>query len=105
MTSPRTLLVAHDFSKRADRAIRRARMLSADKEPVVVFHAAADAGPLEAIRDRLSARLQTMLGPEELGRFTIETHSGTPEDVAAQLAQTHGADLLLLGLHGKAGLT
>lgn len=101
---PSTILVAHDFTKRADRAVRRARMLTQSEGRIIVFHATEKFGRRETLRTHLIGRLQSMLEPDELIRVAAEVHDGSPHDVAANLMRSHAADLLIVGLHGKKGL-
>jgi nucleotide-binding universal stress UspA family protein len=104
MTLPRTILVAHDLSKRADRAFRRALLLSQDAAHLVVFNATTDTDSRAALRDILLGRLQVVLGPIGAARLTLEVQAGRPDEVAAKLIRSHGGDLLVVGLHGKKGL-
>ncbi len=103
MTLPRTILVAHDLSKRADRGFRRALLLSQGSVHLIVFSAITDTDPPEALRAILNDRLQTMLGASGAARLTLEVQAGRPDEVAAKLIQSYGGELLVVGLHGKTG--
>jgi nucleotide-binding universal stress UspA family protein len=104
MTSPSTILVGHDFSKGADRAIRRALLLSQGGAHLVVFNASKDTDSREALRDILAGRMQLMLRPSDTARLILEIRAGMPSEVAARLMRSHGGDLLVIGFHRKTRL-
>jgi nucleotide-binding universal stress UspA family protein len=99
-----TILVAHDFSKGADRAFRRALLLSQGAARLVVFNATMDTDSREALRDMLIGRLQLILGPSGALPLTLDVQAGRPDEVAARLIRSHGGELLVVGLHRKKGL-
>jgi nucleotide-binding universal stress UspA family protein len=104
MFTPRTLLVAHDFSKRADRAVRRARLLSPHDGRIVLFHATLDPNARNVLEDRLMGRARLMFAPEGISHVDLEIGVGAPSDVAANLMQSLSGDLLVVGLHSKKGI-
>jgi nucleotide-binding universal stress UspA family protein len=100
-TFPRTILVGHDFSKRADRAVRRARQLSEADSRTVVFHAASEPRAIDALKDRLASRVRVIMAPASDARITVEVLHDVPHAAAKRLAEEHQVDLLVMGLHGK----
>jgi nucleotide-binding universal stress UspA family protein len=106
MRYPTTILVAHDFSKGADRAVRRALALCTDAGRIIVFSASDDA----SAKADLELRLASMVAPRATGaqrmaeKLSVEVSASDPAAAASEIALRTGAGLLVLGLHGKRGL-
>lgn len=128
MTRFRTIVVPHDFSETADRALDAACDLASDSgatvhlihvepPPAYAFAGEAHAGlsayagvGLGAHRDAVAAsraRLQAAARAASLPTHRIQVRvveaSGVPRSIVA-VAEELGADLIVMGTHGRTGL-
>jgi universal stress protein A len=117
-----SILVATDFSDSSDGALAHAATLAASLNvPIHLIHVLEEpfvtSGPYEFMlpdtpdrRERryqlAHARLAEMRRPlEHAGiRTTIEVRSGTPTEGITSAAVDYGADLIVMGTHGRSGL-
>lgn len=115
-----TILVPHDFSPTADRALEVAKTLARAAGPARLVLAHAHFVPLEigalAVRgadhvfaqiereacDRLEGRVREL----EAEGFTAKyvALEGTAEQTVLKLAEDEKADLIIMGTHGRRGL-
>ena len=119
----RTILVAHDFSKHAREALEHARelakvtgadlhLLHALVEPIVVFPPAVPGAAAAAVQGAelmLESRraAEASLAAIERGLGTeCQSHLAVGSPVAAicEMAGELGADLIVMGTHGRTGL-
>jgi nucleotide-binding universal stress UspA family protein len=123
MTGITRILVPTDFSPTADAALTYAKGLAgklgaslhlvhAFEDPFTTAAFASEAYttlPL-ALREQLlgeaGARLDQSLTPDERVRFkgSTEIVSGTPTSTIVEYARTLGADLIVMGTHGRSGM-
>ncbi|MGH7893844.1 MAG: universal stress protein [Candidatus Binatia bacterium] len=120
MTQFRRILVPHDFSAHADRALRVAADLAGPKGSLVVLHTVV---PFTPITDLPPAGLATYISPDELlqgarrqlestlrrvlrGRgpkVTLRVEIGDPYQRI--VASTRGMDLIVMATAGRTGLS
>ena len=100
----RHILVAHDLTKRADRALRRAIALAETRTPVTVVLAVAEEKEATGQRQSLELRLPHITGWNELAEKNTVVRAGTPAEVVASEAHARKAGLIVIGMHGKRGL-
>jgi nucleotide-binding universal stress UspA family protein len=120
MALPRTILVATDFSEHADQALEYAAGLAARLDATLhVLHAIAlpkigapemgigySAATLEPITDRARCALEERVA-RYVDRVTLappRLEVGDPRDIIDHVAEAIGADLIVLGTHGRRGL-
>jgi nucleotide-binding universal stress UspA family protein len=122
MSSLRTILVPHDFSSPSDAAFALAEELAQLSGACLhllhvvhapMLHALTPTGPLDLALPEVvlvGARLEA----EELlsraavdSRQKVEVHvlEGLPTDAICTLAEKIGADLIVMGTHGREGLS
>lgn len=100
---PQHILLAHDLSSQADRALQRAALLArqhAARLTVLHVHPAA-AGEVEVadIRRQLEQRLENCAQPQA----DLLLHTGKPSEEILRQARGLEADLLVLGAHRRGG--
>jgi nucleotide-binding universal stress UspA family protein len=116
----RRILVAHDFSAPAERALRVARDLAelAGPSALTLVHALYvpasvqpyldldQRGLLEEASRGLESRLAEAAREAEKSGLdvSIRVSTGTPERVIAEAAEEEGADCVVMGTHGRTGL-
>jgi nucleotide-binding universal stress UspA family protein len=116
----RRILVPHDFSPHADRALRLAAALAGPRGRVVVLHAIVPVMPYADLpvaglgyyvsseelehgaRRQLARIVQRTLGPTARNRVTIEVEVGDP--VGTILRHTRGMDVVVISTAGRTGL-
>jgi nucleotide-binding universal stress UspA family protein len=115
-----TILVPHDFSPTADRALELARALAHKfgAKKIVLCHAhfvPLEIGALAVrgvervyaeIEDQACAKLKEMVGALEAEGFSahFEADEGAAENLILRVAKDTGADLIIMGTHGRRGL-
>jgi nucleotide-binding universal stress UspA family protein len=119
---PRHIVVAYDFSPPADRALELA-IETAQRDPLVVLHILAAIPPehglpfapvhkvdydyAEYVQQQLGERTRAAFGayapPHEI-HFFVHARIGGPAHEVLQLAEEVGAELILIGSHGRTGL-
>ena len=123
MTEPgrfRTLLVPIDFSDCSRRALDVARSLAKQTGPthLILVHASFVPTELDSLAERADPSIRELVSrqaTEDLGRILGElqnegisaefsTHSGSPDCVIEEVATEKGADLIVMGTHGRTGL-
>jgi nucleotide-binding universal stress UspA family protein len=102
--TPRRILVGHDLSERADRALARALQLACNPADVTVVHVADRQDGVTDAQGRLVARIATLEGPGIADQPELRVKVGDAAEVLAIEATASDADLLVLGLHTKLGL-
>jgi nucleotide-binding universal stress UspA family protein len=122
--SLRHLVVATDFSPLADAALDRAVAIAkAHKARLTLAYAEAvvDAGPVAeggpAIAEELGALAAALKGDEQrqldlrLDRIrgegidvALAVRAGPPDEAITELAKSFGADLIVIGTHGRTGV-
>jgi nucleotide-binding universal stress UspA family protein len=102
--TPRRILVGHDLSERADRALARALQLACNPADVTVVHVADRQDGVTDVQGRLVARTATLRGPGIADQPELRVKVGDAAEVLAIEATASDADLLVLGLHNKLGL-
>jgi len=116
---PKTILVPHDFSKPADKALEYAKAFGRQfgaqlvlihvLEPMVLpaelgygfVPPPEDALPMEALREKL-ASVAKSIGSEV--KCTSEVRIGRPWSEVVAAAKELSADLLIVATHGRTGL-
>lgn len=123
----RHVLIASDFSKYSDAAIKKAvelatpfdakitlihvaEELSADiyptlgelAVPVVVANPELEEKHLKHVKEQLSEQLKKLNYPQE--RIELEVISGHPVDSLIEFSQENNVDLIVMGSHGRRGL-
>ena len=118
----KNILVAVDTTDEAEHVIRSAREITADKNstisavtvirPMADFYAnlytALEDSPVIGIEERVVERATEWLA-DLVERYGIDSSAvhvivGTPAAEVRQLAEKIGADLIVLGTHGRHGL-
>lgn len=109
MNTPKQVVVAYDFSDHSDYALGRALEL-ATHEPEHVLHFVTvldshqDYVTADEVRHHLLRRLRALLESQQPGadvEFYVHTRIGSPVQEIADLAEEVGADLIVLGSHGR----
>jgi len=119
---PRQVVVAYDFSTTSDEALGLAVEIAC-REPIHILHiiSAIDSrhglpvAPVHKADYEYAEKIQTMLGErvQEVfaGRraiaevhFFVHSRIGHPADEVLQLSREVGADLILIGSHGRTGI-
>ena len=104
------ILVPTDFSKTANKAFRYACTLSKTTgASLIALHVIAPVYYLEPADAAALVRESRAAAQKQFGRLKpsparamIET--GIPHEVIAETARTVGADLIVMGTHGRSGL-
>jgi nucleotide-binding universal stress UspA family protein len=120
------ILVATDFSPHADVAQARAVALAVDeKASLTILHVSATAATVPAMPEvesaaalelaAVAADLEKEVGSQLAERAeraraagvepNLELRHGHPDDIIVQVAEEVGADLLVIGTHGRTGIT
>jgi nucleotide-binding universal stress UspA family protein len=116
----RTILVPTDFSDCSGRALALARGLTQQVEPahLILIHACFLPPESKTLADRDYESLLAEISQgatEELGRVSADlrekgvsvelaVEQGSPETVVVDAAAERGADLIVMGTHGRTGL-
>jgi nucleotide-binding universal stress UspA family protein len=110
------VVVPFDFSEHALEALRKAVAIVENPQQIHVLHVLpflipAEPGVVWATIDD-SSRIQHALDnmaaaiPEkEFGKVCLDVRMGDPGQVASDRAEELGADLIIVGSHGRTGLT
>jgi nucleotide-binding universal stress UspA family protein len=117
------ILVPTDFSGPSDAALRYARtvasrfgatlhLLHVVDDPYRLAYATEIYVPeLSGLREDLladaAARLKTLLEPSDITQLgaTVEALIGTPSSTIVEYANTHKIDLIVMGTHGRGGMS
>lgn len=110
------VVVPFDFSEHAMLAVRQAVKLASEPSLVHVLHVLPFMIPTEpgvvwgTIDDgsRIQHALQEMLNvlkESEFGNISLDVRLGDPGQVSAERAEELKADLIVIGSHGRTGLT
>ena len=104
----RHVVVATDFLEPARHALRLAAAWFPDAR-LTLFHAGSASGPAEAWRagverQRESHLAEAGLPPAAAARLESVVERGRPEDLLADYVASTGADLVVLGSHGRSGV-
>jgi nucleotide-binding universal stress UspA family protein len=122
MSSLRTILVPHDFSPQSDAAFSMAEQLSELSGACLhllhvvhapMLHALTPTGPLDLALPEVVLTGARLEADELLNRIAadsqqkVEVHviEGLPTDAISTLAEEIRADLIVMGTHGREGLT
>ncbi|MDX2088557.1 MAG: universal stress protein [Kofleriaceae bacterium] len=119
-----TILVGCDFSEGSDQALTRAIGIAKQQPSVKIYlvHAQADDAPVEDTENEMlkqlgevSAALRAEEARQVAERFDrvraagisaeIKTRVGPPGEVLAELAVELAADLIVVGTHGRTGIS
>ena len=117
----RRILVATDFSAGSRVAFDRAVVLArAAGAPLVIAHVLAPVGPVpgdgafpglyeqmaSAIRADGSKKLEALVSRARRARVRTKGAllEGAPHDALVRSARRHGADLIVMGTHGRTGI-
>lgn len=110
------VVVPFDFSEHAKAALRKATSIAENPQQIHVLHVLpylipAEPGVVWATIDD-SSRIQHAMEnlavavPEkEFGKVCLDVRIGDPGHVASERAEELGADLIVVGSHGRTGLT
>jgi nucleotide-binding universal stress UspA family protein len=112
----RTILVPTDFSDRADAALKTAALLAREYGArVVLLHSAVAPSALygEAAapilpadwRANMKKALDQVPPPEPAVRLERRIEDGDPASTILRVAKEVGADLIVLGTHGRTGIS
>ncbi len=110
------VVVPYDFSDYAKAALRKAESLVDDPSQIHVIHVLPFMIPTEPgvvwatvdDKDRIRHATQAMsdeLSVEEFGHLHLEVRLGDPGQVVSELAEELTAEMIVLGSHGRTGLT
>ncbi len=110
------VVVPFDFSEHAREALRKAVSIVEDSRQIHVLHVLpylipAEPGVVWATVDDSSRiqhaleSLQTAVPEKEFGKVCLDVRMGDPGQVASDRAEELGADLIVVGSHGRTGLT
>jgi universal stress protein A len=116
MLTIKTILFPTDFSDAADAAFHLACSLARDHgsrlavlhvvtPPTVAYTEGVMLPPTEDIKDEIWAKLDSIVPTEDsidVERFLVE---GEPAGEILRLAKTSNSDLIVMGTHGRRGLT
>lgn len=118
----RTILVPHDFSPQSDAAFARAEQLAELTNASVhllhvlhspMLHAPTLAGPLrlalpdvvlDGARQEAGQLLREIANRSEQ-EVSVQLAEGPPTDVICEVAEQVSADLIVMGTHGRTGIT
>ena len=116
MLNIRTILLPTDFSEAAEAAFHLACSLARDHgSPLILLHAitpptlAYTEGvmlpPTEDIKDEIWAKMDSIVPPD--ASIDVERHvvEGDPAFEILRLAKESNADMVVMGTHGRRGLT
>ena len=117
MTRPERILVPTDFSEASDAAkVYATALADAFGATLHALHVipdplalgwGVDAAYLPQLLERtqrqVQERLDTLLTPEERGKFHAQfaVETGSPATTIVDYANTHGVDLIVMGTHGR----
>ncbi|TRX74733.1 universal stress protein [Pseudomonas mangiferae] len=99
------ILIAHDLSLEADRALRRALHLADQhRARLTLLHVLPEAAPLGALREDVEAELRQRLdaGDAQAPEPRIRVVAGRPAEAILACLAEDGCDLLVLGAHHRA---
>lgn len=110
------VVVPFDFSEHAKEALRKAVTIVDDPRQIHVLHVLpylipAEPGVVWATIDdgsRIEHALENLalaVPEKEFGKVCLDVRIGDPGQVAADRAEELGADLIIVGSHGRTGLT
>src|SRR5581483_585826 len=103
MPEIRTVLYPTDFSESSEAALALARALARDYDArLVVLHAYPPEAAARA--DELRARLQDLVPDDRTVAVEYRAAEGPPAGVILRAAEEVGADLIVMGTHGRGGL-
>lgn len=115
-TIKKPILVPFDFSEHSVEAVNQAIRLAEDAIQIHVLHVLPFMIPTEPgvvwgtvddesrIKHAIEAMIQAL--PEsKLGKLCLDVRLGDPGNVIAQRAEELGAELVIVGSHGRTGLT
>ncbi len=120
-----TIVVGYDLSEQSDQAVDRAAAIAAQHQAkLLLVHAQGDetvstnlatqnvmVSELEqmnaAVRAEETRVLDTTLGQVRERGVTVESviRAGPADEILAQVADEYGADLIVVGTHGRTGLS
>ena len=111
-----TILVPVDFSSAQDKALALATSLARDcKAELVIVHVtepakaymagAAYYGVPDPQNEDLAKMLQEVVPPAPEVEYEQRSLSGAPADAIVECANEIGADLIVMGTHGRTGLS
>lgn len=110
------VVVPFDFSEHGLAALRRAEEMVDDPQQIHVLHVLPFMIPTEPgvvwatvddasrIRHALEA-MSEMVTEQQFGNVVLDVRLGDPGQVVADLAEELDADLIVVGSHGRTGLT
>jgi len=113
---PRRILVPMDFSTGSDAALEMATSLARDSGGALIL-AHVEIIPLSAAggeylyavpeppTEELLAKLDAVVVPDSHVPVERRLLSGDPADAIIRLAQTENVDMIVMGTHGRRGLT
>ncbi len=110
------VVVPFDFSEHALEALRKAVAIVENPQQIHVLHVLpylipAEPGVVWASVDdsgRIEHALESMaaaITEREFGKVCLDVRLGDPGQVASDRAEELGADLIIVGSHGRTGLT
>lgn len=110
------VVVPFDFSEHAMAALRKAVAIVENPQQIHVLHVLpylipAEPGVVWATIDdssRIQHALENMavaIPEKEFGKVCLDVRMGDPGHVASERAEELGADLIIVGSHGRTGLT
>ncbi len=110
------VVVPFDFSEHALEALRKAVAIVENPQQIHVLHVLpylipAEPGVVWATIDdssRIQHALENMavaVPEKEFGKVCLDVRMGDPGQVASDRAEELGADLIIIGSHGRTGLT
>lgn len=122
MSNYKHILVAVDFSSSADRVLNKASELaSRDDARLSLIHVVEYMPPIESVYDPLSVpnwelneedlaekskkSLQALCDKHQLGNTIHTVVIGTPKHEISQFAKDNNCDLVVMGSHGRHGLS
>lgn len=112
----RPIVVPFDFSKHAMEALRKAVAIANDPNQVHVVHVLPFMIPTEPgvvwatvdDEERIRHALKSMtekLTVNEFGNLQLDVRLGDPGQVITELAEELQAEMIIIGSHGRTGLT
>ncbi|MCA9192846.1 MAG: universal stress protein [Planctomycetales bacterium] len=112
----KAVVVPYDFSKHADEALKKAVGIVEDRQQIHALHVLPFMIPTEpgvvwaTIDDQQRmehalANMQEKLAEIGLGDIQTDVRFGDPGQVVSDRAEELGAELIVIGSHGRTGLT